>query len=84
MRVSRLLAPGRKQPSGHRGMGTGAPRPATGPADAGGGRAAAPGCVRRIRAGSPRSGSAGEYAHPGTTVLDGQRTEIGGRVFGFV
>ncbi|GAA3370463.1 metallophosphoesterase [Streptomyces sannanensis] len=25
-----------------------------------------------------------EYAHPGTTVLDGQRVEIGGRVFGFV
>ncbi|MGH4027713.1 metallophosphoesterase family protein [Actinomycetota bacterium Odt1-20B] len=25
-----------------------------------------------------------EYAAPGTTVLDGERTEIGGRVFGFV
>lgn len=25
-----------------------------------------------------------EYAAPGTTVLDGQRAEIGGRVFGFV
>ncbi|MBT3155808.1 metallophosphoesterase family protein [Streptomyces sp. CHA1] len=25
-----------------------------------------------------------EYARPGTTVLDGTRTEIGGRVFGFV
>ncbi|MCX5450913.1 metallophosphoesterase family protein [Streptomyces nigrescens] len=25
-----------------------------------------------------------EYAGPGTTVLDGQRVEIGGRVFGFV
>lgn len=25
-----------------------------------------------------------EYAHPGTTVLDGERVEIGGRVFGFV
>ena len=25
-----------------------------------------------------------EYARPGTTVLDGQRVEIGGRVFGFV
>ncbi|MCX4551591.1 metallophosphoesterase [Streptomyces sp. NBC_01387] len=25
-----------------------------------------------------------EYAHPGTTVLDGQRVELGGRVFGFV
>lgn len=25
-----------------------------------------------------------EYARPGTTVLDGQRAEIGGRVFGFV
>ncbi|WP_406860472.1 metallophosphoesterase [Streptomyces sp. HUAS MG47] len=25
-----------------------------------------------------------EYAAPGTTVLDGQRVEIGGRVFGFV
>lgn len=25
-----------------------------------------------------------EYAHPGTTVLDGERAEIGGRVFGFV
>ncbi|WP_328722156.1 metallophosphoesterase [Streptomyces sp. NBC_00247] len=25
-----------------------------------------------------------EYAKPGTTVLDGQRVEIGGRVFGFV
>ncbi|MFE0377733.1 metallophosphoesterase [Streptomyces inhibens] len=25
-----------------------------------------------------------EYAEPGTTVLDGQRVEIGGRVFGFV
>lgn len=25
-----------------------------------------------------------EYAGPGTTVLDGQRAEIGGRVFGFV
>ncbi|MFF5722238.1 metallophosphoesterase [[Kitasatospora] papulosa] len=25
-----------------------------------------------------------EYAHSGTTVLDGERTEIGGRVFGFV
>ncbi|MEC4018962.1 metallophosphoesterase family protein [Streptomyces sp. H27-D2] len=25
-----------------------------------------------------------EYAQPGTTVLDGERTEIGGRVFGFV
>ncbi|MCX5184072.1 metallophosphoesterase [Streptomyces sp. NBC_00268] len=26
----------------------------------------------------------GEYAGPGTTVLDGERVEIGGRVFGFV
>ena len=25
-----------------------------------------------------------EYAGPGTTVLDGERVEIGGRVFGFV
>lgn len=25
-----------------------------------------------------------EYARPGTTVLDGERVEIGGRVFGFV
>ncbi|MEO3972994.1 metallophosphoesterase [Streptomyces sp. CAU 1734] len=25
-----------------------------------------------------------EYARPGTTILDGQRAEIGGRVFGFV
>ncbi|MFF2849494.1 metallophosphoesterase [Streptomyces sp. NPDC058001] len=25
-----------------------------------------------------------EYARPGTTVLDGQRAEIGGRIFGFV
>lgn len=25
-----------------------------------------------------------EYAAPGTTVLDGQRVELGGRVFGFV